>query len=159
MKYVFVLIFILSGFYCRADCDAPALSLEVHKKEVYGFEILKLLGNENDPKMSSGDTKIPFGDYEFLFKATRENLPKPKEVRVGKEDALKKILKAFKSSPHYLGKEKQQFSVTNMQGIDLQGKGNADIILFEVSPGANSYSGAIGIINGKWFAIIPPRCY
>lgn len=159
MKFILASLVLFNSFICRAECDAPALNLKLQKGEIYGFSVIKLWGNESDPKVSSSDTKISFGDYEFLFTAIKSQQTKPKEVKIDKEDVSKKLLKVFKPGTHYLGKEKQRFSITNIQGIDLQDKGSADVILFEVSPGANAYSGAIGILNGNWVEIIQPSCY
>lgn len=143
----------------RSECDAPNLDLKPHKTEIQGFKVLKLWGNENDPKVGPNDVKIPFAGYEFLFKSKKSTKIKPKPVNADKEIVSKKLLKIFKTGPHYLYKEKQQFSVEDVQGVDLQGKGKADVILFEVGTGANSYSGAIGIIDKEWVGIIWPVCY
>ena len=159
MKLFAALLITFNTVFCFADCDAPALDLKSQTNEVQGFKVLKLWENENDPKVSSADTKIRFGDNDFLFTSTQSKKVKPKVIKVDKDDLTKKLLKVLKTSPHYLEKEKQQFSILSILGIDLKGQESLDVILFEVSPGANSYTGAIGIINGEWVKLIQPMCY
>ena len=71
----------------------------------------------------------------------------------------KKLLDNFVTSIHYLDQIKQVFTVFDIEAYDLTGDSKEDLILFNVSPGANVYSGAIGIVDGTWKMLISPTCY
>ncbi|NIW00457.1 hypothetical protein GWN26_15550, partial [Candidatus Saccharibacteria bacterium] len=60
---------------------------------------------------------------------------------------------------YYLGPEEQVFTLYEIEAFDLSGDSKENLILFNVSPGANVYSGAIGVINGEWKTLVNPICY
>lgn len=151
-------IFVLFNFaVAHADCDAPALDLNSMQTELHGFKVIKVWDDTLN-KVEPNDTSIHFGDYSFIFRPVSSKL-KPKEIKIDPSDFTKKLSKLFKSSPHYLDKVKQEFKIISTKGIELAGKGSVDILLFEVTSGANVYSGAIGITKGEWVEIIKPSCY
>jgi hypothetical protein len=58
-----------------------------------------------------------------------------------------------------VGKKRKAVSISSIEVYDLTGDSKEDFILFKVSPGANVYSGAVGIIDGAWKILIKPACY
>ena len=154
---LFVLIIYIN--HAIADCSAPDLTLEQHDGNLFGFKVTKLWDESGaDHINKENDTIIKFGDYSFLISA--ENTDKrPTKLDVEISNISKNLLNHFITSPHYLSPEKQFFTVSGIEVYDLSGDSKEDLILFNVSPGANVYSGAVGIVDGTWKTLIKPTCY
>ena len=150
------LFFLCSSVH--ADCDAPALQFPVRSEAIFGFKVAKLSGTEDDPKPGKSDSLVKFGDYTVLFSPLSPG-KKPVPVKFSNEEIKKKLLANFKSGPNYLEKEKQKFTITDIQGFDLNGDSKPDVFLFGVSPGANVYTGVVGIIDSAWVTLVEPMCF
>ncbi len=152
-----LLSFIFLASHLHADCEAPALKFPQYSEKLLGFELLNLSGDkELQVQLKRGAVILPVGDFGFaLFKKPK---PQLKEIKAGVEIS-KRILNNFKSSEFYMGAEKQVFNLVKARAYDLDGNGDMDLILFAVSPGANTYTGAIAIVNHEWHTLIAPSCY
>jgi hypothetical protein len=158
-KTLIFLVLLLSSNHAIADCSAPDLTFEQHDGNLFGFKVTKLWDeSEADNINKNYDTLIKFGDYSFLISAKNTDKT-PIKLNVELSNISKKLLNHFITSPHYLNPEKQVFTVAGIEAYDLSGDTKEDLILFNVSPGANVYSGAVGIIDGTWKTLIKPTCY
>jgi hypothetical protein len=154
-----VLVSLLIPTYVLADCDAPSLSFKKHSGVICGFKVTKLYNDEDLKKeRKTKDIVIKFGDYQFLM-SPKSSKSKPQKVKFDVKSVSKKLLDNFKSGEFYLGSEKQLFSIKDIDAYDLNGDFKADLIFFDVSPGANVYSGVVGIIGKQWVTLIEPTCH
>ena len=158
-KTLIFLVLLLSSNHAIADCSAPDLTFEQHDGNLFGFKVTKLWDeSEADNINKNHDTLIKFGDYSFLISAKNTDKT-PVKLNVELSNISKKLLNHLITSPHCLNPEKQVFTVSGIEVYDLSGDTKEDLILFNVSPGANVYSGAVGIIDGTWKTLIKPTCY
>ena len=156
---VLIVLFSMNVSLSYADCSAPDLSLRKHSGLLHGFKVTKIWFRDDvDKKKITGDTVIKFGDYYFLL-APENTTIKPVKLDTDVSKIEMKLLDSFKSSEHYHGTEEQIFSVHDISIYDLTGDKKADLILYLVSPGANMYSGAVGIVNDEWVMLIKPMCF
>jgi hypothetical protein len=154
-----VIVSLLIPTYVLADCDAPSLSFKKHNGVIYGFKVTKVYDDENLKKeRKAGDTVIEFGDYQFLM-SPKSSKSKPQKVEIDVKSVSKKLLDNLKAGEFYIGSEKQVFSINDIVAYDLNDDFMADIIFFDVSPGANVYSGVVGIIGKQWVTLVEPMCY
>lgn len=156
MKIFFIILFI--SINAAADCDAPDLRFKDHVGSIHQFSIISFMEGEKELKTHKNSTLFVLGDYTFSLTPEKNQKQIPKKVDVTKT-VSDKISASFRSSPNYLDGIKQSFELVSTQGLDLNGDTKADVVIFEVSPGANVYSGAIAIINGELFTLIKPSCY
>ena len=158
-KMIVLLVLLFSTNNAIADCSAPELAFELHDGNISGFRIVKLLDESEAGNINKDhDTLIQYGDYTYLV--TAEDADKrPTRLNIHLPDISRTLLNNLQTSPHYLGVEKQIFTVSGIEVYDLSGDAEEDLILFNVSPGANVYSGAVGVIDGAWKTLIKPSCY
>lgn len=158
-KTIAFLFLIFAYNLAIADCSAPELVFKKHDGDILGFTIIKLW---DDPELvninKDHDTLIKFGDYSFLVIA-KDKGRRPIKLNIEISKISEKLLNNFKRSPHYLNHEEPAFTVSDIETYDLSGDSRENLILFNVSPGANVYSGAVGIIDGEWKTLIKPTCY
>ena len=158
-KALIFLVLLLSSNPAIADCSAPDVTLEQHDGNLLGFKVTKLWDeSEADNINKNHDTLIQFGDYFFLISAKNTD-KKPVKLDVEISNISKKLLNHFIKSPYDLNPKKQVYTVSGIEAYDLSGDAKTDLILFNVSPGVNVYSGAVGIIDGTWKTLIKPTCY
>lgn len=142
-----------------ADCSAPELAFKKHDGNILGFKIIKLWDESEAVNINKDiDTLIKFGDYWFLVSAKNTDR-RPIKLNIEILKILEMLLNNLKRSPHHLNNEEQVFTVSDIEAYDLSGDSKENLIFFNVSPGANVYSGAVGIIDGEWKTIINPTCY
>jgi len=154
---VVFLVLLLSSDHAIADCSAPDLAFERHNGKISGFKIIKLWDESEGRNLDKNhDTLIKFGDYDFLLSAEDR---KPVKLNIDTTHISQKLLANFRNSPDYLNSEKLTFRVSDIEAYDLSGDSKENLVLFNVSSGANVYSGAVGIIDGTWKTLIDPTCY
>ncbi len=160
MKTILILLVLFfSSNHTVVDCSAPDLTFDDHDGNLFGFKITKLWDeSETNQINKNNDTLIKFGDYHFLLSAI-DTEKRPTKLDVEISDISTKLLNNFITSVHYLSPLKQVFTVSSIEAYDLSGDSKEDLILFDVSPGANVYSGAVGIVDGNWKTLIKPSCY
>ena len=158
-KAIAFLLLLFSNNLAIADCSAPELAFEKHVGNILGFKIIKLWDDSETVNINKNiDTLIKFGDYRFLVSA-KDTDRRPIKLTIEISKISEKLLNNLGRSPHYINPEEQVFTVSEIEAYDLSGDSKEDLILFNVSPGANVYSGAVGIIDGEWKTIINPACY
>ena len=101
---------------------------------------------------------ISFGDY-FYSLVPEGASPPPRKVPVDERLVRNRVLDSLVSGEFYLGGEKQVFAVSNVEAYDLDSHPDADLIFFEVSPGANVYAGIVGVVDGQWVVVQDPSCH
>ncbi len=153
--YFLTLLFLTNPAF--ADCSAPELAFEKHNGNILGFKVIKLW-EAPDHINPHQDTLVKFGDYGFLISAVDTDR-QPIKLNIEASRISEKILSNLKRSPYYLDPEEQVFTIYEIEAFDLSGDSKENLILFNVSPGANVYSGAIGVINGEWKTLVNPICY
>jgi hypothetical protein len=156
-----ILFILLLHLYSQAvaDCSAPDLTFEIHNGPFLNFKITKLWDESQiNGKKNARDTLIKFGDYNFLVSA-QGTTNVPTKLNVNVSDITKRLLNNFKSSEYSPYPNKQIFTVSEIEAYDLTGDSKEDLIIFNVSPGANVYSGAVGILKGSLKTLIKPTCY
>ena len=156
MKSFLLLLFL--SIISEADCPAPDLLFSKYEGSIHQFIITSVMEVPEDMKSKEGVYLFPIGDYTFLLKPDLKQKFVPQKVEVSKL-VSRKISSSFKSSPHYLDGIKQTFELISTEGLDLDGDKNSDVVLFQVSPGGNVYSGAVLIKGKEFFTLIEPSCY
>jgi len=158
-KTIAFLVLLFSNNLAIADCSAPDLAFEKHDGNILGFKITKLWDESEAVNINKDhDTLIKFGDYSFLVSAKNTDRS-PIKLNTEISKISMKLLNNLKTSPHHLNPEEQVFTISDIIAYDLSGDSKENLILFNVSPGANVYSGAVGIIDGEWKTLIKPTCY
>ena len=156
-KIISFLTLILLTSLVNADCSAPELAFEKHDGNILGFKVIKLW-EAPDHINPHQDTLVKFGDYDFLISAI-ETDRQPIKLNIEASRISEKILSNLKRSPSYLYPEGTVLTLYEIEAFDLSGDSKENLILFNVSPGANVYSGAIGVIDGEWKTLVNPICY
>jgi hypothetical protein len=142
-----------------ADCDAPALSLENHDSAIHGTSVRKLHDGETlAPHAGAADSIITFGDYQWRL-STAPGGTEPVYMGFASKSTGKQLAESLVTGEFYLGTEEQAFVITDTAAYDLDGDAREDLIFFDVSTGANVYSGVVGIVGGRWVILIQPTCY
>ena len=158
-KAIVLLVVLFSSTLAIADCSAPDLALEKHDGNVLGFKVLKLWDDSKGRNIDKNyDTLIKFVDYDFLISA-KDKGRKPTKLNIETTNISKMLLDKFKTSTHHQTPKEQTFTVSGIEAYDLSGDSKENLLLFNVSPGANVYSGAIGIVNGEWKTLVEPTCF
>lgn len=159
MKYLTVLFILLFSSSAYSDCTAPDLKFAKHTGEIQGFKVVKLWDKlEKDELAKPGDTFIEYGSYGYLLSPVNSGR-KVKKLDVDTGEIKDLLLGNLIRGEFYLDPMEQTYEVLNIIVYDLSENAKPDLVLFQVSPGANVYSGAVGIIAGEWKTLVTPMCY
>ena len=153
-KYWILLVLISLSKFSYADCDAPDLTFPTHSNEIYGYKITSIPGDYAiGDQVKIDDTLIDLNGVYFLFHRLSSS-EIVSEVKITQSKTKSKLLQGMQSSEHYYGERPQTFEVGEVRGYDMTGDLQVDILLFEV----DSYTGAVGLLDSKWVALVEPMC-
>jgi hypothetical protein len=145
--------------WALADCDAPGLSFPPARGSLHGFTVTRLPG-QGGPGAAAGPTHtvFRFGDDTFSL-ARAPGVAEPRRVALDAPAVTRQLGEHLVAGAFAPAGEVPRFRVSTLAGFDLDGDAAADLIFFAVSPGANVYSGAVGILGLQWFTVVEPSCY